>query len=195
MRKQKIEYGSDENVKLLQNVGRSKYILSLFSQNFLRLWVTLHWRNTQSSDSSYMAASIGCNWRLRNLHGFILCLRLTTSLREAIDTQRTADCEGTCRTPPPFRLTSNRRASLGLAPRRKLANARRRQVGDYFVCHLSRRLKQAADGFLRVLYCHTVVGFFGHKNSDQYFSVAVSHWGWHITVKFKTQMIKCNFSH
>lgn len=37
VRKQKIEYGSDENVKLLQNVGRSKYILSLFCQNFLRL--------------------------------------------------------------------------------------------------------------------------------------------------------------
>lgn len=165
MRKQKIEYGSDENVKLLQNVGRSKVhfesvqseLLELVSHAALEKYTVLR------------RVMYGCEYRLplassQFARFHFLCLRLTTSLREATDAQRTgnfADCEGTCRPPPPFRLTSNRRAPLGLAPRRdKLANARRRQDGDYFVCHLSRRLKQAADGFLWVLCCRTVVGFF-----------------------------------
>lgn len=61
-----------------------------------------------------MAASIGCNWRLRNLHGFILCLRLTTSLREATDAQRTgnfADCEGTRPPAPTFPANLKRESS------------------------------------------------------------------------------------
>lgn len=92
---------------------------------------------------------LAANWHLRSFAQFHFVLAISSKSRDAMDTQRTGN------------FAENRRASLGLTPRQrhKFVNARRRQGGDYFVCHLLRRLKETADRFLRVLYHHTIVGY------------------------------------